>query len=182
MLSEIRNQFRLSRAASITDGGAKNKFLTVFQRAAVAFSGLSLWGLCSLGSPALAADKLLIDMGAPGVEKRLTPSFGAESQVSVARSENPVAPGLVVTIQPGKDGFITSGMLWTPGSVVWYCNGKEIFRWEDPRVSTVPSHFNIEMTTGGWDNNATVFTASVGSSNITSPRSPPTKSACSCMT
>ena len=30
----------------------------------------------------------------------------------------------------------------------------QVWRWEDPRVSNVPSHFIIEMTTGGWDNNA----------------------------
>ena len=57
-------------------------------------------------------------------------------------------------VQADKDGYITSGMLWTPGSVIWYCNGQELFRWEDARVSTVPSHFILEMTTGGWDNNA----------------------------
>jgi len=57
-------------------------------------------------------------------------------------------------VQADKDGFITSGLLWTPGLIVFYCNGKELWRWADPRVSSVPSHFIIEMTTGGWDNNA----------------------------
>jgi len=57
-------------------------------------------------------------------------------------------------VQADRDGFITSGLLWTPGSAVFYCNGRELWRWEDPRVSTVPAHFIIEMTTGGWDNNA----------------------------
>jgi len=57
-------------------------------------------------------------------------------------------------IQADKDGFITAGMLWTPGQAVFYGNGKELFRWEDARVSTVPSYFIIEFTTGGWDNNA----------------------------
>ena len=57
-------------------------------------------------------------------------------------------------VQADKDGFITSGLLWTPGSVVYYCNGKEIARWEDPRVGCVPSGILIELTTGGWDNNA----------------------------
>jgi len=55
-------------------------------------------------------------------------------------------------VQPDKDGFITSGLLWTPGSAIYYCNGREIGRWEDPRISTVPSNIIIEMTTGGWDN------------------------------
>ena len=59
-----------------------------------------------------------------------------------------------VYVQADKEGFITSGLLWTPGSAIFYCNGKEVGRWEDPRVSSVPSAFIIEMTTGGWDNNA----------------------------
>lgn len=59
-----------------------------------------------------------------------------------------------IYVQADKDGFITPGFLWTPGRVIFYCNGKEVGRWENPRVSTVPSAFIIEMTTGGWDNNA----------------------------
>lgn len=57
-------------------------------------------------------------------------------------------------VQADKDGFITSGLLWTPGSTVFYCNGRELWRWEGSRVSNVPSNFIIEITTGGWDNNA----------------------------
>jgi beta-glucanase (GH16 family) len=57
-------------------------------------------------------------------------------------------------IQADKDGFITPGLLWTPGSAVFYCNGKELWRWEDPQVGNIPSSILIEMTTGGWDNNA----------------------------
>ena len=57
-------------------------------------------------------------------------------------------------VQADKDGFITPGLLWTPGSIIFYCNGKELWRWEGPRVSNVPSHFIFEVTTGGWDNNA----------------------------
>jgi beta-glucanase (GH16 family) len=57
-------------------------------------------------------------------------------------------------IQADQEGFITSGLLWTPGSAIFFCNGKEIFRWEDPRVGSVPSSIIIEMTAGGWDNNA----------------------------
>ncbi|MBC8128228.1 MAG: family 16 glycosylhydrolase, partial [Gloeobacteraceae cyanobacterium ES-bin-144] len=40
---------------------------------------------------------------------------------------------------PDKDGFITAGVLWTPGLIVYYANGKEIARWESPKVSTVQS-------------------------------------------
>jgi beta-glucanase (GH16 family) len=57
-------------------------------------------------------------------------------------------------IQADKDGYITAGLLWTPGACVFYGNGRELWRWEGERVSTVPAYFIIEMTTGGWDNNA----------------------------
>jgi beta-glucanase (GH16 family) len=55
-------------------------------------------------------------------------------------------------VERDKDGFMTVGLLWTPGSAIYYCNGKEVLRWEDPRIACVPEHFIIEMTTGGWDN------------------------------
>ena len=57
-------------------------------------------------------------------------------------------------VQHDKDGFITVGMLWTPGSLIYYCNGKEMLRFEDPRVCSVASSILFETTTGGWDNNA----------------------------
>jgi beta-glucanase (GH16 family) len=55
-------------------------------------------------------------------------------------------------VAPDKDGFITVGLLWTPGSAIYYCNGKEVLRWETPRISNVQSNIIIEETTGGWDN------------------------------
>ena len=54
-------------------------------------------------------------------------------------------------MQADKDGFITSGLLWTPGSTVFYCNGKELWRWEDPRVCSVPAHLIFEVTTDTWN-------------------------------
>ncbi len=57
-------------------------------------------------------------------------------------------------VQADRDGFITPGLLWTPGAVAMYCNGKKLWQWEHPRVSNVPAHFIFEVTTGGWDNNA----------------------------
>jgi beta-glucanase (GH16 family) len=54
-------------------------------------------------------------------------------------------------IFPDKDGFITSGLLWTPGSAIYYCNGKELLRWENPRVSDLQEYIMYDMVTGGWD-------------------------------
>jgi len=58
-----------------------------------------------------------------------------------------------IYFQADKDGFVTTGLLWTPGSAIYYCNGKEVARWEDARISTVPSYMIVYMPTGGWDNN-----------------------------
>jgi beta-glucanase (GH16 family) len=57
-----------------------------------------------------------------------------------------------IYVQPDKDGFITSGVLWTPGSLVYYGNGKELVRWENERISNVPANLILYMVTGGWDN------------------------------
>ena len=59
-----------------------------------------------------------------------------------------------VYIAPDKDGFITCGVLWTPGSAIYYCNGKEVLRWVDERVSKVQSNMMFTLPLGGWDNNA----------------------------
>ncbi len=56
-------------------------------------------------------------------------------------------------VRPDKDGFITSGLLWTPGSAVFYCNGRIVAEWKCDRVSSVPSYPIFDMVTGGWDNN-----------------------------
>jgi len=54
-------------------------------------------------------------------------------------------------VQPDKEGFITVGMLWTPGLVVLYDNGRETARWECPRVSTIQSHLILDNVLGGWE-------------------------------
>lgn len=55
-------------------------------------------------------------------------------------------------VVPDKDGFITMGLYWVPGLAVYYAQGKEILRWESPRVCSVPSHIMFNMVSGGWDN------------------------------
>ncbi len=56
-------------------------------------------------------------------------------------------------VLPDKDGFITTGLLWLPGQAVFYCNGIEVGRWEDPRVSKVPGYMMFTLPVGGWDGN-----------------------------
>jgi beta-glucanase (GH16 family) len=55
-------------------------------------------------------------------------------------------------VQADKDGYITAGLLWTPGSAIYYCNGKEVLRWENPRVSDLQEYIMYDMVSGGWDN------------------------------
>lgn len=58
-----------------------------------------------------------------------------------------------VYVRPDQDGFITSGLLWTPGEAVFYCNGVIVGQWRNDRISSVPSYVLFDMVTGGWDNN-----------------------------
>ena len=53
---------------------------------------------------------------------------------------------------PDKDGFVTSGLLWTPGELVFYCQGQEIGRWKNERIMSVPGHIMFTLPAGGWDN------------------------------
>jgi beta-glucanase (GH16 family) len=55
-------------------------------------------------------------------------------------------------VQADKDGYITPGVLWEPGLIVFYCNGKELDRFEDPRVPSTPEEFLFTQPSGGWDN------------------------------
>ena len=60
--------------------------------------------------------------------------------------------------QADAEGFITVGMLWTPGLLVMYDNGREAARWESPRISNVPSYFILDHVTGGWETEGIDYT------------------------
>jgi len=63
------------------------------------------------------------------------------------------AVGSVCTyVHADKEGFITVGLLWTPGTAVVYNNGREVFRWENPRVANVQEYIMYDLVSGGWDN------------------------------
>ena len=55
-------------------------------------------------------------------------------------------------VLPDQDGFITAGLLWLPGVAVYYANGREMARWETPRISNIPSYLIFTLVSGGWDN------------------------------
>ncbi len=57
--------------------------------------------------PAAGAEGLTRDLLALNndVQKRISPQYGSNGQVSAAVSQDPAAPGLVITIKPGKAGY-----------------------------------------------------------------------------
>jgi beta-glucanase (GH16 family) len=58
------------------------------------------------------------------------------------------------SVQTDADGYIVVGMLWTPGSIRMFGNGREMWRWESPRVSNEQQHFSLQNQLGGWDTEA----------------------------
>ena len=71
-----------------------------------------------LVSPAWAEGptKQLLDLSGD-FQKHLTPQFGSNDQVSAAVSKDPAAPGLVITIQPGKADY--PGINLKPEGKAW---------------------------------------------------------------
>jgi len=58
-----------------------------------------------------------------------------------------------IYVRADKDGFITSGMLWEPGKLTFYCNGSLVATWSNPRVSNVPAYIMFTLPSGGWGGN-----------------------------
>ncbi|MFB9900297.1 family 16 glycosylhydrolase [Cerasicoccus arenae] len=58
-----------------------------------------------------------------------------------------------IYFEPDAEGYITAGLLWTPGEAVFYANGEVVARWESPRISSVESDMMFTHVSGGWDNN-----------------------------
>lgn len=50
------------------------------------------------------------------------------------------------------EGFVVAGMLWEEGLFAVFVNGREVARWEDPRVCSVPAYPIFYCVSGGWDN------------------------------
>lgn len=55
-----------------------------------------------------------------------------------------------IYIQNDKDGFLTSGLLWEPGTASYYCNGALVAVWKNDRISSVPEYIMYTMPVGGW--------------------------------
>ena len=55
--------------------------------------------------------------------------------------------------KPDADGYIVAGLLWEPGKLTWYCNGRAVGSWADARVSTVPARLKFTVQMGGYGGN-----------------------------
>lgn len=66
--------------------------------------------------------------------------------------KNHKATGAAVYFNPAPDGYATSGVLWLPGLLAYYVNGREVARWEHPRVGDIPCEVMFTLPVGGWDN------------------------------
>ncbi len=52
---------------------------------------------------------------------------------------------------PDKDGFLTIGMLWTPGHISVYSQGRKGGSWDSPRVGSVQSYLIFDLLPGGFE-------------------------------
>ncbi len=51
---------------------------------------------------------------------------------------------------PTPDGWHTFGLLWEPGKLTWFIDGKKVVEYENERVSNVPSYIKLNTQMGGW--------------------------------
>lgn len=48
------------------------------------------------------------------------------------------------------DGWHAFGLLWEPGKLTWYIDGKKVAEYANERVSNVPSYLKLNTQMGGW--------------------------------
>ena len=113
----------------------------------------------SLPASGPGVDKLLTYPGTGGVEFDLMNLFShwGSYRFSVGARQNLHGDKMLATqnlyVRADKEGYVTPGLLWTPGTAVFYNNGKEIYRWESAGVGDTQSCFRYDMVIGGYDNN-----------------------------
>ena len=61
-----------------------------------------------------------------------------------------------IYVEPTKDGWLVSGLLWEPGKLAWYCNGRKVGQWASERVPDVPLFLKLTVQMGGWGGNRIV--------------------------
>ncbi|MGI5869318.1 MAG: glycoside hydrolase family 16 protein [Kiritimatiellia bacterium] len=56
-----------------------------------------------------------------------------------------------IYVETDSEGFIVVGLLWLPGSLSVYGNGREIWKWESPRIVGEQMYVQFQNTLGGWE-------------------------------
>ena len=51
---------------------------------------------------------------------------------------------------PTPDGYHVFGLLWEPGKLTWYVDGKKVAEQINERVSNVPAYLKFNVQMGGW--------------------------------
>ncbi|HSI09557.1 MAG TPA: glycoside hydrolase family 16 protein, partial [Rariglobus sp.] len=64
--------------------------------------------------------------------------------------DNHKAWGSSIFYGPTPDGWHVFGVLWEPGKLTWFIDGKKAAEWENERVSTVPGYLKLNIQIGGW--------------------------------
>lgn len=124
-----------------TTRGLWPAFWTMPDRGAA--SGLNMWQRRSTSNGAMEIDIMehLCEWG-PGRHNAAVhwDDYGA----------NHKAWGTAVFYGPTPDGWHTFGLLWEPGKLVWYLDGKKVAEYENERVATVPAYVKLNIQIGGW--------------------------------
>ncbi len=63
---------------------------------------------------------------------------------------NHKAWGTGIFYGPTPDGWHVFGLLWEPGKLTWFIDGKKAAEWENERVSIVPAYIKLNIQIGGW--------------------------------
>jgi beta-glucanase (GH16 family) len=113
----------------------------------------------AMGTQAIRSStaRLATDTGIGGAEFSVLDNFSSEgaNRVNVGVRDKVDGKPLGSAdkyVQVDKDGYLTIGLLWLPGSAVFYNNGKEVYRLENKRVGDVESYVKIFLITGGANN------------------------------
>jgi len=107
-----------------------------------------------------STDKISTDTGVGGMEFDLVDAvsatgvyrFNVGMQVGDYGSNHKLAHSQNTYVRADKDGYLTIGLLWTPGLAVVYNHGQEIFRLENARVGDVPCSLQFFQVIGGPNN------------------------------
>lgn len=107
-------------------------------------SGLTMWQRRDTGNGAMEIDimEILSEWG-PGRNSVAVhwDGYGSEHQ-QWGTSQ--------IYYGPTPDGWHAYGVLWEPGKLTWFVDGKKVAELENPRVSNVPSYLKLNIQIGGW--------------------------------